>query len=521
MADSGETNPTRSGRLKPAALLIGPVLATAVYLLLPTAVLGDAGEVVSGLSTAGRLTAAVGALMACWWLTEAIPIAATAIVPAALFPVLGVMNIGDVASRYAHEMILLFFGGFLLGLAMEKHGLHKRIALTVVGLVGTSPGRLVAGFMLASAALSGWVSNTATTLMMLPIGMSVLSLVLHESSGDSPAGAADEPDEVETAGKNFGICLMLGIAYAASIGGVVTLIGTPPNLVLAGFAEDNLGIEISMARWITVALPLAIVFLPICWWLLTHVVFPIRVKQIAGVAEHLGKERAGLGRMSRGEWTVLAVFVSTALAWVLRPQLQGLGEYFQLAPLAGIKDSSIAVLAAMLLFVIPTNLRRAEFTMDWRTAERMPWGILILFGGGLALAKAISETGVDLYIGNQLGVLQGVHPLLIVVVVSAGIIFLTEITSNTAIANAILPVLAAAAPVLGLEPIRLLVPATIAASLAFMLPVATPPNAIVFGSGRVTIGQMSRAGLWLNLIGVVLASVVGYFFADYVITPTG
>jgi len=518
MADAGGTNPSRSGRVKPAALLIGPVLAAAVYLLLPAATLSDTGEILSGLSTPGRLTAAVGTLMACWWLTEAIPIAATAILPAALFPVLGVMGIADVASRYAHEMILLFFGGFLLGLAMEKHNLHKRIALTVVGLVGTSPGRLVAGFMIASATLSAWVSNTATTLMMLPIGMSVIALVL---TSHADGEEEDREDSAQAAGRNFATCLMLGIAYAASIGGLVTLIGTPPNLILAGFARDNLGLEISMVRWMTVALPLAVIFLPICWLVLTRLVYPIRVKSLGGAAEALAEQRAGLGRMSRGEWTVFLVFCTTALAWVLRPQIQALGEHWGLESIAQLKDSSIAVIAAMLLFVIPTDLRRGEFTLDWRTAERLPWGVLILFGGGLALAKAISDTGVDVFIGNQLGVLHGVHPIVIVVVVTASITFLTEVTSNTAIANAVLPVLAAAAPAVGIDPIRLLVPATIAASLAFMLPVATPPNAIVFGSGRVTIPQMARAGIWLNLIGITLASVFGYLFAGYVVTPSG
>lgn len=495
-----------------AGLFLGPVLAACVYLLLPAGTYDDAGELTnSGLSHAARATGAIGVLMACWWLTEAIPISATALLPAALFPALGVMPLSVVGGRYAHEMIMLFFAGFILGLAMERHGLHKRIALTVVGLIGTSPGRLVAGFMLATAAMSGWVSNTATALMMLPIGVSVISLVLD---------GGDDSGESQT-GRNFATCLMLGIAYAASIGGVVTIIGTPPNLVLAGFAQDNLGLEISMVRWMTVALPLALVFLPLCWLVLTRVVFPIRVKRIEGVEDRLNHVRAGLGRMKRGEWIVFVVFCCTALAWVLRPQIQRLGEHLGLEPIASLGDATIGVIAATLLFVIPCDTRPWRFTMDWKTAERMPWGILILFGGGLALAKAISDTGVDTFIGSQLGVLEGVHPAVIVVAVTAVIVFLTEITSNTAIANAVLPVLAAAAPAVGIDPIRLLVPATIACSLAFMLPVATPPNAIIFGSGRVTIGQMSRAGLWLNLIGIVLGSVAGYFFAGYVVTPAG
>jgi len=486
-------------------LIAGPALALLAYCLIPQAVYDDAGKLVSGLPHAGRATAAVGVLMACWWLTEAIHISATALVPVALLPLLGVMSVKQAAAPYANHLIFLFFGGFIIGLAMEKWGLHKRVALLTIRLVGTSPARLVAGFMLASALMSMWVSNTATTLMMLPVGVSVLTLLAGDRGGQHA---------------RFAVCLMLSIAYGASIGGVGTLVGTPPNGILASFCDETLKIKIDMSHWMLAAVPLVAVFLPIAWLLLTRVLFPIKGLRLEGAREHVREQLRALGSMNRGEWVVSVVFILTASAWITRPLINDLGDVltergYEIpgGALASLEDASIALAAALALFVIPVSIRPREFAMDWATTRRTPWGVLILFGGGLSLAHAITETGVDTWIGSHMHALAGAPPVLIVLVVVTAMVFLTEITSNTAVTTAILPVLAAAAPALGIDPLRLLVPAAVAASFAFMLPVATPPNAIVFSSGRVTIREMARAGFVLNLVGIVLLMLFAPLFA--------
>ncbi len=475
-------------------LIFGPVLAACAYLALP------------GLDHPARAAAALAAWMATWWLTEAIPLSATALLPLAFLPLAGVESIRAAAAPYANPLILLFLGGFILGLAMERCNLHRRIALITLSLVGTSPPRLVAGFMLATAVMSMWVSNTATALLMLPIAVSVLNQL-----------ADDAPDQ--QTGENFARCLMLGIAYAASVGGVATLVGTPPNLVLAAYLHDQLDTDLSMARWMLVMVPLAAVFLPLIWLGLTRFIFPIKVARIPGAADLVRDRLRALGPMSRAEWTVFAVFSITALCWVTRPLINTLGDNLAWPPLTSLTDPTIAVIAALALFVIPTHARTRTFAMDWTTAERVPWGILILFGGGLSLAAAISATGLDAAIGQSMSGLHGVHPLVAILVVTTGVVFLTELTSNTAMATAAMPVLAAAAPAIGVEPERLLIPAAVGASLAFMLPVATPPNAIVFGSGRVKIADMARAGLAFNLAGIVLVTLIAFFATDLILPP--
>jgi len=490
MGSSAQTG-SGSGGVRWAGLLVGPLLAAALYLVLP------AGE--GGLSAGGRATAACAALMATWWLTEAIPLAATALLPIVLFPLAGVLPLGQTTARYAHELIFLFMGGFLLALGMQRWGLHRRIALTTILIVGTRPRRLIAGFMLATAMLSMFVSNTATAVMLVPIGLSVIDLVdrrLGEAGGD---GADSGP---------FATALMLGIAYAASIGGVGTLIGSPPNTLLAGFVEERYGVTISFAAWMRVGLPLVAVFLPLAWLYLTWVAHPVRLARIPGGRAMIREQRAALGPMSRAEWAVFVVFVCAALAWITRPQLGVLGERLGWGAFAALSDTGIAMLAGLALFVIPVDLRARRFVMDWETAERMPWGVLILFGGGLALARAMEVNGVDVYIGSAFSGAGAMPLILLIALVTTVVIFLTELTSNTAVASALLPVLAGVALELGIgEHLSLLLPAAIAASFAFMLPVATPPNAIVFASGRVTIGQMARAGLVMNLIGVVLVTL--------------
>ncbi len=480
--------PDREGSYRPVqryGLVFGAV-AFVLLLLLPAP---------EALGTAGWRTAAVAVLMAVWWMTEAIPIPATALLPLGLFPLLGVLTPADTSAPYANELIFLFMGGFLLAVTMEKWGLHKRIALSIMAFVGTSPDRLVLGFMLATAFLSMWISNTATAAMMLPIAIAV--------------GEMFRPQDQEGP-YEFGIALMLGVAYASSIGGVATLIGTPPNAVLAGAASEILDVQIGFVQWMGVGLPVVLVMLPIAWLMLTRVLYPPGAL-VGNAAKIIEDERAGLGPASRGEKITAVVFGLTALAWVLRAEksfgsvtIPGIATF---AP--GVADSTIAMTAAVILFILPVNWRRGEFTLDWRTARRIPWGVLVLFGGGLSLARAMEESGLATWIGGVVSALGSVPTIVIVATVAALIVFLTEVTSNTATATMAMPVMAGAAIGLGIEPLLPMAAAALGASMAFMLPVATPPNAIVFGSGYLTIPQMTRAGFWLNWISIAVITLLG------------
>lgn len=480
--------------------ILGPVLALAVYFLLPADPL---------LTTPARTTAAVVVLVAVWWMTEAIPLSATALVPLVAFPLLGILGMEQAAAPYAAPTVFLFMGGFMLALAMQKWNLHKRIALLAMRLIGTRPRQLVLGVMVATAFLSMWVSNTATTLMMLPIGLSVLAI----TNRDGAADAADGRDS-----RNFAVGLMLAIAYAATIGGLSTLIGSPPNLILAGFVEQNYdGLSIGFADWMKIGVPLSAVFLVIAWLAITRVIFPARMPEIAGGRQVVQVELRKLGRMSRGEWNVLVIFASTALLWVFREPLTEWSALTAYLPfMANLSDAAIAIAAAVALFLVPVSVRRAQPTLDWRTAQSgLPWGVLLLFGGGLSLAAAVQETGLSAYFGAQVSGLGTLPTILLVATVCLIVLLLTELTSNTATAATFLPVLGGVAIGIGLDPMLLLLPAAMAATCSFMLPVGTPPNAIVFGSGHVTMGQMVRAGLWLNLVGVVLITAATYLLGGW------
>ena len=492
-----------------------PLLAFGVYLLLPA---GGEGQ----LTEAGRAAVAIGVFMAALWMTEALPLPVTSLLPIVLFPLAGVLTLDEAVRPYADKVIFLFMGGFMLALAMEKWGLHKRIALMIVLIVGTRPARLVGGFMLASALLSMWVSNTATTVMMLPIGVSIIAITLERLRNAGHEFAFDEtgaPRPDTGAGSlKFATCLMLGIAYGASIGGVGTIIGTPPNAFLVGFLEREMGVTIGFGQWMLVGVPVAAVFLLLAWLVLTKLLYPSRIEDIPGGRELIRQELRKLGPMSRGEWTVFVVFMLTALAWMLRQPLTQWEWLLAHAPgLARLDDAAIAIIAAVALFAIPVNARRGVFTLDWHTAVKLPWGVLLLFGGGLSLAGAIKATGVDAWIGQHVAAMGGAPTLLIVVLVIALVIFLTELTSNTATAATFLPILAGVAMGMDISPLLLVVPAAMAASFAFMMPVATPPNAIVFGSGHVTIGQMVRAGFVLNLLGVGVITVAAYTVVVWVL----
>jgi sodium-dependent dicarboxylate transporter 2/3/5 len=457
-------------------LILGPV-AFLVLLVLPEP---------AGLSPQGMNVAAVAALMAIWWISEAIPVPATALLPILLFPVLGVLDGSDVTRAYGHHLIYLFLGGFLIAVTMEKWNLHHRIALHTIRLVGVTPNRIVLGFMLATAFLSMWISNTAATMMMVTIAVAVL----REIERDSPGAAT---------GSQFGAALMLGICYAASIGGVATLIGTPPNAIFAGVVEKTYGISVSFVGWMKFGLPLSLVMLGIAWAYLTRIRFRGEQPQLTGGREFIRDQLDRLGPMSRAERGVAAVFTLVALLWIVR----GL---YQPAALGMVTDSTIAIGGALLLFLIPVNLTRREFLLDWKTAVTIPWDIIILFGGGFALARGFSETGLTTWLAGLLAVLQGADMVLIIAAVVLLVIFLTEVTSNTATASLLLPVMAALAAAVEVHPFGLMVATVIAASFAFMLPVATPPNAIVYGSHKVSIQQMAGAGLWLNLLAVVLVT---------------
>ncbi|UCZ92301.1 SLC13 family permease [Gordonia sp. WA4-43] len=488
-------------------LVAGVALAALVYVILPA-------EVGQG----ARLTASTAVLMGLWWMTEAIPIPATALLPLVIFPVFGSdeagesISVNDVGAAYGNNVIFLFMGGFIIALAMQRWNLHRRIALVTVAAMGTKPPMVIAGFMIATGFLSMWVSNTATAVMMIPIGVSVLALVLDlgkESGTDAPGPKAtdtDEPVDGETLTQaviksNFGTALMLGIAYAASIGSLGTIIGTPPNTLLVGYLEGE-GIDIGFLEWMIAGVPLAVIFLAIAWFLLTHVLFKPEIDDIPGGRRIIRDQLDGLGSMSQGEIRVAAIFGLTALAWIAVPLI-----WDENPP---ISDTGIAMTAAILLFLLPSGSKPGVRLLDWETAIKLPWGVLLLFGGGLALSQQFESSGLTAWIGDVAAGLDTIPVIVLVVIAATAIIFLTEITSNTATAATFLPVAGGVAMGMGLDPLVLTIPVALAATCAFMLPVATPPNAVAYASGYVTIGQMIRGGLWLNLIGIVLITLAAY-----------
>ena len=435
-------------------------------------------------------TAGVAMLMAAWWVTEALPIPATALVPLVAFPLLAVAPMGEAAEPYADPVIFLFMGGFLMAAALQRCGLGTRMALTIIRVGGVSPTRLVGSFMAVTAFLSMWVSNTATAAMMLPIALSVLTLARERGSR---SGGADP---------NLPVALLLGLAYSASIGGLGTLIGTPPNALLAGFMSEIYGVQIGFLEWMLTAVPLVVVAVPLTWVLLTRVVYPVQTAPIAGGHAAVESMLRALGRPSRAEWTVGIVTTLTGVAWVSRPLLERV--------VAGLSDSGIAMGAALLLFVVSAFWSRGTRPLDWDAAQGLPWGVLVLFGGGLSLAARIQGSGLAAWLGETMTGLGAWPVVVIVLVVITVIVFMTELTSNTATAAALLPVVAALAVAVGLEPLLLAVPTALAASCAFMMPVATPANALVYGSGQVTMAQMMRAGVVMNVLLIVLVTLLAF-----------
>ena len=445
------------------------------------------------------IVAGIGLMMAVWWVLEAIPIPATALVPIALFPLFGISSIKATAAPYANPLIFLFLGGFIIALAMERWNLHRRIAINILRIVGSNPAALVGGFMAATAFLSMWVSNTATATMMLPIGLSVVALV----------AVGGLPGQGEGRGERFTPALLLGIAYSASIGGIGTLIGTPPNALLAGYFAETYGIEISFSNWMVMAVPLEIVLLAVAWFVLTHVVFPIRARELPGVDDMISRELAELGEISRGEKIIAAIFFTTACLWMFRPLID------RWLPGISVTDPGIAVIAALVVFVIPVEPQNRVFLLDWTATQKLPWGVLILFGGGLSLGAAINQTGLSASIATAMGGLSGMPTFALILAVVVAVMVISHLTSNTATAAAFLPLTAALAVSLGENPLFLTIPMVLAASCVFMMPVATPPNAIVFASGELTVPQMARAGFLINIISLILIMLVAYTLMEF------
>ncbi|SNY42365.1 solute carrier family 13 (sodium-dependent dicarboxylate transporter), member 2/3/5 [Arsukibacterium tuosuense] len=467
-----------SGYLLP--LLAGPAVFILVLLNEP---------MFSGISDAAWLLSGLTAWMAIWWITESVPIPATSLLPIVVVPLLNLDSVANVTAPYADPLIFLFLGGFMLSIAMERWNLHKRIALLTMLMVGSKPSQQIAGMMLVTAFLSMWMSNTATAVMMLPIALSII-------------GMQDNISE------KFAKAMLLSIAYAASIGGVATLIGTPPNALLAGYLRNQYQLDVGFAEWMLLGLPVAVVMLFAAWYWLTQCHFRFSHNEVQVSRQLYLDKLHALGPMQRAEKIVLAVFLLAASLWVLRPWLANLTGL----PL---NDTLTAIFCASLLFVIPVSIRTGQRVLVWEDCAKLPWGILILFGGGLTLAAQIQQSGLADFIASQVSTLGAINLILLIVLVTTIIIFLTEVTSNTATAAAFLPLLGPVAVSLNTSASMLVIPAAIAASCAFMMPVATPPNAIVFGSGKLKIADMAKAGFVLNLLAIIVITSAVWFISPY------
>lgn len=509
-------------------LVLGPVVFVVLHALVPFGMSSDAAAVF-----AGTLWIAI------WWMTEAVPIPVTALLPIVLFPLTGVVSVAEATTPYADPIVFLLLGGFLIALSVERWNLHERLALTVISVVGFGSKRLVLGFMLATAFLSMWISNTATAMMMVPIGTAVIRQlavlsddVAPESEstgsggvGSTASGASESTYDTRESGRivrsverdpetlpstNFGLGLMLGIAYGASIGGAATLIGSPPNAIFAGVAESALGVRIGFLDWMTFAAPVSGVFLLLAWAFLVHTL-PPKVETNDGATTVVRDRLDQLGQMTLGERRTLLVFGLVVTGWILRP--------FVLTPIVpALTDTVIAIVGAILLFVIPVDLAERTFLLDWEATSRLPWGVLVLLGAGFSIANAFQTSGLDRWIADIVGSIAGLAPIVVLALIATVVVFLTEVNSNTATASVLVPIMIGVSYALGMSPLSLMALTALGASYAFMLPVATPPNAIVFGSGYLTIPQMARMGFWLNVLGVVLTTGATYLWLPLVLS---
>mgnify|MGYP001223674120 FL=1 len=466
---------------KNIGLVLGPIAFTLIVLFFHP----------EELSPTANAVLATAVWVAIWWITEALPIAVTALLPIVLFPLSGGLGLKETTASYGHNYIFLFLGGFILAIAIEKWNLHKRIALTIIRIMGTNILHIILGFMIATALLSMWISNTATAVMILPVGMAIVSQL------------KDNPNTISNENSIFAKALMLAIAYSASIGGMATQIGTPPNLILAGVIQETYGIEISLGQWFAFGFPISLLFLFLGWFYLTRFAFKFKQKEFPGGRDEINNQLNLLGRVSFEEKIIFYVFIATAFAWIFR-------SWILQSIIPSVDDTIIAVIAAILLFILPSSKKGIPL-ISWSDAVKLPWGILLLFGGGMALAIGFQSSGLALWIGEQLKSLQTFPLIALLLIIIASVNFITEITSNIATTALMLPILASLAHAIDVHPFFLLVGATVAASCAFMLPVATPPNAIVFGSGHLKIEDMVKKGLWMNFISIIILTLMVYY----------
>jgi len=464
---------------------IGLILGPLVYLLIK--LFYNPNE----LSEEGLAILASTLWVAIWWVTEAVPIYVTALIPIILFPLSGGLELKQTTSAYGHKFVFLFVGGFILAIAIEKWRLHKRIALNIINIVGTKKSNIILGFMIATAFLSMWISNTATAVMIMPVGLAIISQL------------KDNPNTLENENTIFGKTLMLAIAYSASIGGMATLIGTPPNLVLAGVIKTSYDIEINFLQWMSFGLPISLLLLFICWKYLTSIAYKFKDENFKSGLEEINDQIKNLGKFSYEEKSVLIVFIATALAWITQ-------SFIIKKFIPEIDDTIIAIIAAVVLFILPDKSGDNKL-LSWSDAVKLPWGILLLFGGGMALAKGFDSSGLAVWIGNQMNFFSDIPLIILILVLIAMVNFLTEITSNLATTAMLLPVLVALANTIDINSYYLLVGATVAASCAFMLPVATPPNAVVFGSKILNIDDMIKKGFWMNIISILILTAAVYW----------
>ena len=478
------------------------MVALLFYFILPEQYITSAG-VSETFSHAARACAAIVLWMAIWWFTEAVPIAVTSLLPIVLFPLFGVMGSSDTLKEYANGTIFLFLGGFLIAAGIARWHLDRRIALLTIRIVGTKPQQIILGLLLSTSFISAWVSNTATAAMMVPIALAVLKVVR----------STREDLRIDRAEHNFGVCVLLAVAYGASLGGVLTLIGTPPNGIFARFVEQTYNLSVSFIDWMLIAFPIVVVMIAATQLLMTKVLFRELVSELPGGKDWVMHEYSKLGPMSRGEKIVLTVFVTAALLWCFGPVIRGI-QIGDMTPFKPLSDTVIAMGAGIILFIIPVDYKRGVHALDWSSAsDTVAWDVLLLFGGGLSMAAAIQKTGLADIIGAQATFLSSLPEVAAISGLTTLTVFASEFTSNTALAATMMPLVAAVADSIGMHPEALLVATTFGASLAFMMPVGTPPNAIIFGTGRIRIAEMIRAGFCLNVCGIVVVTIICSVFS--------